>query len=410
MSQRQEMPSDPAEEELLDARVHARREQFALNITKSVVGLAPIMVVITLFLWLFLRPYIQLLVFAGPILLVMATAGLYPALRRQGRGTMGARIFLLSAVIAVACFPILVPEMLLSVIGDYVIIIIMGYLFLGNKGSHWLSGACILAFIADFILTEWWSLSWFPPLDETAGLFVSASFAVIVLLVTVVIIRLIIVGQEEQFRQAQRANREIEKRVVAEQEQREHLQQANLEIEKRAAAEQEQLERLQSILVQVRNAANDLSSAVAEILAATTQQALGSNEQSAAIAQTTTTVDELKTIAEQSVARAQEVAGASQRTVEVSLTGQRAVADSIASMSEIKGRVEGIAENILALSEQTQQIGEIIATVNDIAAQSNILALNASVEAARAGEAGKGFAVVAVEVRNLAEQSRQATA
>ena len=75
-----------------------------------------------------------------------------------------------------------------------------------------------------------------------------------------------------------------------------------------------------------------------------------------------------------------------------------------------QSRVESIAENIVALSEQTQQIGEIITTVNDIAAQSNILALNASVEAARAGEYGKGFAVVAVEVRNLAEQSRQATA
>jgi methyl-accepting chemotaxis protein len=78
-------------------------------------------------------------------------------------------------------------------------------------------------------------------------------------------------------------------------------------------------------------------------------------------------------------------------------------------MAAIKHRVEGIAENILALSEQTQQIGQIIATVDDIASQSNMLALNASVEAARAGEQGKGFAVVAMEVRSLAEQSRQAT-
>ena len=130
----------------------------------------------------------------------------------------------------------------------------------------------------------------------------------------------------------------------------------------------------------------------------------------AAISQTTATVDEVRAITEQSVVRAQEVAGTSQRTVEVSHTGQRAVQETIGSMGQIRTRVEGIAENILTLAEQTQQIGEIIATVNDIAAQSNILALNASVEAARAGEYGKGFAVVAVEVRNLAEQSRQATA
>ncbi|MEJ5308311.1 MAG: methyl-accepting chemotaxis protein [Anaerolineae bacterium] len=168
--------------------------------------------------------------------------------------------------------------------------------------------------------------------------------------------------------------------------------------------------RLRDMLTTLNDAASNLSAAAAEILSSTTQQASGASEQSAAITQTTTTVDEVKTIAEQSAARAQEVASASQRTVEVSRSGQQSVQATIDGMNRIKERVEGIAENILALSEQTQQIGEIIATVNEIAAQSNMLALNASIEAARAGEYGKGFAVVAMEVRTLAEQSRQATA
>ncbi|MCI0395701.1 MAG: methyl-accepting chemotaxis protein [Chloroflexi bacterium] len=168
--------------------------------------------------------------------------------------------------------------------------------------------------------------------------------------------------------------------------------------------------RLGEITTQIREATTNMTSAASEILAATTQQAAGANEQSSAIAQTTTTIDEVKTIVEQSFAKAQAVAEQAQRTRDISLAGQRAVTDTVESMSQIKGRVAGIAENILALSEQTQQVGEIIATVNDIASQSNLLALNASVEAARAGEHGKGFAVVAVEVRNLAEQSKQATA
>jgi methyl-accepting chemotaxis protein len=172
----------------------------------------------------------------------------------------------------------------------------------------------------------------------------------------------------------------------------------------------EMADNLCALTIRMREVARSLGASAAEILAATQQQASGASGQSAAIAQAITTVDELKAIAEQSVARAREMAGASQRTVEVSRAGQRAVEDTIGSMVEIKAQVEGIAENIASLVERTQRIGGIITTVNDVAAQSHMLALNASMEAARAGEYGQGFAVVAEEVRNLAEQSRQATA
>jgi len=170
------------------------------------------------------------------------------------------------------------------------------------------------------------------------------------------------------------------------------------------------VEKLRDITIKIREATNDISSATTEIVAATTQQASGANEQSAAITQTTATISEVKAIVDQTFSKAREVSEGAQRTSEISKNGQQAVNETMRGMSQIKDRVAGIAENILALSEQTQQIGEITATVNDIASQSNLLALNASVEAARAGEHGKGFAVVAVEVRNLAEQSKQATA
>jgi methyl-accepting chemotaxis protein len=172
----------------------------------------------------------------------------------------------------------------------------------------------------------------------------------------------------------------------------------------------ETVSNLQDMIRQIRDAANALSSQAAEILATTTQQATGATEQSAAVSQATTTVDEIRTIAEQLVNRSQSVADTAQRTVAVSRTGQEISRETIAGMGQIKTRVDVIEENILALSERTQQIGEIIDTVNAIAAQSNMLALNAAVEAARAGEQGKGFAVVAEEVRDLAERSTQATA
>jgi methyl-accepting chemotaxis protein len=164
------------------------------------------------------------------------------------------------------------------------------------------------------------------------------------------------------------------------------------------------------LLGATQQAVQALGTQAAEILATTTQQASGATQQSAAISQATTTVDEIKTIAEQLVARSRSVADTAQRSVEVSHAGQEMVRETIAGMSQIKARVDAIEENILALSERTNQIGEIIDTVESIASQSNMLALNAAVEAARAGEQGKGFAVVAEEVRALAERSRQATA
>jgi methyl-accepting chemotaxis protein len=167
---------------------------------------------------------------------------------------------------------------------------------------------------------------------------------------------------------------------------------------------------LEGLIQQVYEATTNLTAASARILSATGEQATGSTEQSAAITQTTSTVEEVKAISEQFINRSQEMTVTAQHSVDISRSGEQVVAETVASMDHIKAQVNSIAENILALSERTQQIGDIITTVNEVASQSNILALNAAVEAARAGEHGKGFAVVAVEVRNLAEQSRQATA
>jgi methyl-accepting chemotaxis protein len=85
------------------------------------------------------------------------------------------------------------------------------------------------------------------------------------------------------------------------------------------------------------------------------------------------------------------------------------VEEAILGMQRIQEQMESIAGSIVQLSEQGQAIGEIIATVNDLAEQSNLLAVNAAIEATRAGEQGKSFGVVAQEIKSLAEQSRQAT-
>jgi methyl-accepting chemotaxis protein len=129
-----------------------------------------------------------------------------------------------------------------------------------------------------------------------------------------------------------------------------------------------------------------------------------------AASETLATVQEMLTTVSGTAERARAVADAAQQSVQVSQGGQQALADTIAGMEVIQQRVEVIAENILKLSERTQQISDIIAAVKEIADQSRLLALNASIEAARVGKEGRGFAVVASEMRQLAGQSREAVA
>jgi Methyl-accepting chemotaxis protein len=170
------------------------------------------------------------------------------------------------------------------------------------------------------------------------------------------------------------------------------------------------VENLRDVNRQLREGVNVLGSAASEILAATTQVAAAATETATAVSETTTTVEEVKQTSEVSSQKARYVSDSAQKTAQVSQAGKKAMDDAVEGMMRIREQMESIAGSIVRLSEQSQAIGEIIATVNDLAEQSNLLAVNAAIEAAKAGEQGKGFAVVAQEVRNLAEQSKQATA
>lgn len=169
------------------------------------------------------------------------------------------------------------------------------------------------------------------------------------------------------------------------------------------------LDTLQSLVAEINSAMNRLDADTQSILEATSRQITMANEQDAVVTETTATVNEVRATVTETAERAQSVAETAQVSVDISKSGMESVTQTVEGMEEIRRRVEDIADNILVLSEHTQQIGEIIATVNNLADQSRMLALNASVEAARAGEEGKGFAVVAMEVRNLADQNRDAT-
>jgi len=170
------------------------------------------------------------------------------------------------------------------------------------------------------------------------------------------------------------------------------------------------VESLREVNRQIMEGVNVLASSSSEILASTTQVASGASETAAAVNETTTTVEEVKQTAQLSSQKAKYVMDSAQKSTQASQAGKKAVEETLAGMQRIQEQMESVAASIVKLSEQSQAIGEIIATVNDLAEQSNLLAVNAAIEAAKAGEQGKGFAVVAQEVKSLAEQSKQATA
>jgi len=167
---------------------------------------------------------------------------------------------------------------------------------------------------------------------------------------------------------------------------------------------------LRGLVQELHEGISVLASASEEILATATQVAASTQETATAISEIATTVEEVKQTAVLAGTKSQSVADSTERTRQVALGGQQSVDETLKGMSQIREQMQAVAESIMRLGEQSQTIGEIVASVNDLAEQSNLLGVNASIEAVKAGEAGKGFSVVAQEVKALAEQSKQATA
>ena len=160
---------------------------------------------------------------------------------------------------------------------------------------------------------------------------------------------------------------------------------------------------------QLTEGASVLGASASEIVATSTQLAASATESAAAVAETATTVREVRQTVELASQKAKAVSDSAQKAAQFSQSGRKSTEEVVAGMTRIRQQMEAIAAAMVRLSEQSHTIGQIVAAVEDLAVQSNVLAVNAAIEAAKAGEHGKGFGVVAQEVKRLAEQSRQAT-
>ena len=210
-------------EKVIEQEVEARRVEVAFGISRYIGPVCLVIAIALVGVWLSAQTYVQILIYALLIGMIALGAGMYPFFQRRDQTRLGILVINILSIFSLLLTPLLIHSLMPVIAVSDVIVVIILYLLLGDRDSRWLVAAVALVFGIDVILVSISGWSLFPPLPSSTELWITGIVSLIGFLIAILIIRLIVLGLERQYRRTRMLNFELQRQIQAVNETKETL-------------------------------------------------------------------------------------------------------------------------------------------------------------------------------------------